>query len=277
MARRSTRSSKNSRTLSLDFTNAEERFLPPENRYALEIVGADKDESNSGNDTLKLTFQIIGGKHDGKEFPLWFSLVEQALWKLGGVLRAAGMDIPAEAVELELDDIIGRKLQADITHREYEGRKKAEIEGAEEFEEDEEEEKPKGRRSSKEDEDEKPASRRSRRAAKDEEEEEEKPARSRGRRAAKEEDEEEEEKPSRRSRRGGDDEEEKPKGRSSRRGKKELPKLSGEEVQDMEEDDLEGVIEEYGLDVDLDSFKTLRKKAAAVIDALDTAGHLEEE
>lgn len=255
MARRSTRSSKNSRVLSLDFTNAEERFLPPENRYALEIVGADKDESNSGNDTLKLTFQIIGGKHDGKEFPLWFSLVEQALWKLGGVLRAAGMDIPAEVVELDLDDIIGRKLQADITHREYEGRKKAEIEGAEEFEEDEEE--PKGRRSSKEDEDEKPASRRSRRAAKDEEEEEEKPARSR--------------------RRGGDDEEEKPKGRSSRRGKKELPKLSGEEVQDMEEDDLEGVIEEYGLDVDLDSFKTLRKKAAAVIDALDTAGHLEEE
>lgn len=259
MARRSTRSSKNSRVLSLDFTNAEERFLPPENRYALEIVGADKDESNSGNDTLKLTFQIIGGKHDGKEFPLWFSLVEQALWKLGGVLRAAGMDIPAEAVELELDDIIGRKLQADITHREYEGRKKAEIEGAEEFEEDEEE--PKGRRSSKEDDDEKPASRRSRRAAKDEEEEEEKPARSRGRRAAKEE----------------EDEEEKPKGRSSRRGKKELPKLSGEEVQDMEEDDLEGVIEEYSLDVDLDSFKTLRKKAAAVIDALDTAGHLEEE
>lgn len=257
MARRSTRSSRNSRVLSLDFTNAEERFLPPENRYALEIVGADKDESNSGNDTLKLTFQIIGGKHDGKEFPLWFSLVEQALWKLGGVLRAAGMDIPAEAVELDLDDILGRKLQADITHREYEGRKKAEIEGAEEFEEDEEEEKPKGRRSSKEDEDEKPASRRSRRAAKDEEEEN--PSRSR------------------RSRRGGDDEEEKPKGRSSRRGKKELPKLSGEEVQDMEEDDLEGVIEEYGLDVDLDSLKTLRKKAAAVIDALDTAGHLEEE
>lgn len=252
MARRSTRGSKNSRILSLDFTNAEERFLPPEDRYALEIVGADKDESNSGNDTLKLTFQIVGGKHDGKEFPLWFSLVEQALWKLGGVLRAAGMDIPAEALELDLDDIVGRKLQADITHREYEGRKKAEIEGAEEFEEDEEE--PKGRRSSKEDDDEKPASRRSRRAAKDEEEEGEKPAR----RAAKEDDEE-------------------PKGRSTRSGKKSLPKLSGEEVQDMNEEDLEGVIEEYGLDVDLDSFKTLRKKAAAVIDALDTAGHLEEE
>lgn len=54
-------------------------------------------------------------------------------------------------------------------------------------------------------------------------------------------------------------------------------KLSSDEVQGMDEDELEGVVEKYELDVDLDDFKTLRKKASAVIDALEDKDMIEDD
>jgi len=62
-------------------------------------------------------------------------------------------------------------------------------------------------------------------------------------------------------------------------GKKELPKLSEDEIRDMDEDDLKATIEKYDLDVNLDhrKYRTARKKVGAVVDALKDEGHLEEE
>jgi hypothetical protein len=262
MARTTRRAAAKKRIISVDFSSAgQTRFLPPEDEYHLKFAKVDQSESNSGNDQLVVDFEVIGGKHDGKQFRQWYSLVDTAVWKLAGVLRSAGVEIPEEVVDLDLDDMVDREIMAVIEHREYNGDEKAEIKDSWSVDDEsgEEEEKPKSR-SGKKDEEEKP--KRGRRAAKEEpEEEDEKPA-SRGRRAVKEED-EEEEKPAR-SKRGA-------------KGKKALPKLAAEEVQDMDEGELEEVVENYSLDVELDTLKTLRKKAAAVIDALDTAGHLEEE
>lgn len=70
------------------------------------------------------------------------------------------------------------------------------------------------------------------------------------------------------------EEEEKPSGRSSRGSKKSTgkrdskPSLTEDEVQEMSEEELEDLIEQHELDVDLDDFKTLRRKKNAVIDAL---------
>ena len=106
---------------------------------------------------------------------------------------------------------------------------------------------------------EKRKARRAARKAKDsDEEEDEKPARGR-KSKAKDEEEEEDEKPA--------------KGKKS----KKLPQLTADEIQGMDEDELGEVIEKYELDTDLDDFKTLRKKAAAVIDAMEDGGHIEEE
>lgn len=71
-------------------------------------------------------------------------------------------------------------------------------------------------------------------------------------------------------------------GRSSRgssksngkRGKK--ASVTEDEVQEMSEEELEDLIEQHDLDVDLDEYKTLRKKKVAVIDALTEAGIIEE-
>lgn len=94
------------------------------------------------------------------------------------------------------------------------------------------------------------------------------------------EEDEEEEKPAKKGKGKKKEEEEKPaKGKKGKKKKEEeeLEKLTAEEVQGMDEDELGEVIEKYELDVDLDDFKTLKKKANAVIDALEAAEMIEED
>lgn len=89
-----------------------------------------------------------------------------------------------------------------------------------------------------------------------------------------------EEKPTRRSRKGRaePEEEEKPtRGRKDRKASKSLPKVTADDVEDMKEEELEDLVDKYGLDIDLDQAKTLRKKAALVLDALEEKELLETE
>lgn len=118
----------------------------------------------------------------------------------------------------------------------------------------------------------------------DDDEEEMTPAQKRAaRRKAKssdDDDDADDEKPAKKSKKAAadedDDDDDKPAPKKGAKGKK-LPKLSADEVQGMDEDELGEVIEKYGLDTDLDDYKTLRKKAAAVIDALEDGDFIEEE
>lgn len=50
--------------------------------------------------------------------------------------------------------------------------------------------------------------------------------------------------------------------------------ISADDISSMNQDELEELVEEHELDVDLDGFKTLRKKRTAVIDAAEEAGIL---
>lgn len=53
--------------------------------------------------------------------------------------------------------------------------------------------------------------------------------------------------------------------------------ITADDIGSMSEDDLEELIEEHELEVDLDDYKTLRKKRAAVVDAAEEADILEED
>lgn len=64
--------------------------------------------------------------------------------------------------------------------------------------------------------------------------------------------------------------------RAAEKAKKEPEKLKADDVAEMSEDELTGVVDTYELGIDLDEFKTLRKKANAVLDALEEKELLEE-
>lgn len=67
----------------------------------------------------------------------------------------------------------------------------------------------------------------------------------------------------------------KKKSKKGKKGKK-PPKISAEELGDMDVDELEDVVNTYELDVDLDDYKTAKKKINAVKEALDEADFLED-
>jgi hypothetical protein len=72
-----------------------------------------------------------------------------------------------------------------------------------------------------------------------------------------------------------DEDDDEPKGRKGKKSKSaEIERAS---VEDMDEDELSDLVDEHELDVDLERLKTRKKKAAAVIDALEDAGLLAED
>lgn len=72
-----------------------------------------------------------------------------------------------------------------------------------------------------------------------------------------------------------EDEEEKPKGKASKgkASKGKAKAVTEDDIQEMSEEELEAVIEQYELDVDLSDHKTLRKMKNAVIDAMEEGDH----
>lgn len=57
----------------------------------------------------------------------------------------------------------------------------------------------------------------------------------------------------------------------------EVEKIAAEEVTEMDVEELEALIEKHSLEVNLSEMKTMRKKANAVIDALESKGLIEQE
>lgn len=234
----------------------------------LEIMGVVQHEKYDGTKRSKLMdFYAIEDGADKED--------DKPSGKKGGKKKAGLTKEAVEALDRdELEELI-TEHDLDVDADDKANKKDAKLLAAilEELEEkdllvEEEEEAPKSKKGSKkdaeEDEDDSPAAKRkarraARKAKEEAEDEDDKPAK-KGGKSKKDDDDEEDEKPA-------------PKGK---KGKK-LDKLSSDDVQGMDEDELEDVIKTYGLDTDLDDFKTLRKKAAAVIDALEDADMIEDD
>lgn len=134
MPRQSTRGStrggsrKRSGKITVDFTDVEDIWLPPEEIFAVKVAKMELTESSNGNDQFETTFEVLDGKYEGKRFKYWFSLVPEALWKIRTFLiEGLGDDVPNSSYEIDPESYIDAELGVEITHREYEGRKRVEI------------------------------------------------------------------------------------------------------------------------------------------------------
>lgn len=263
--------------VTVNFKGVESRRTPPEGDYKCTVLEATSGVSANKNDQIEIVAEIAAGEYKGQKLYLNFALVEQALWKLHAFLTALGMDVPEDELEIDLSDLVGESFLGVVTHETYNGKKRAKLtdfdsldnykgDDDEDEDEDDEDEKPKkGKKSKKE----APAKSKgkSKKSADDDDEDEE--------------DEEDED----------DDEDEKPakKGKSSKKSSKPEPKkgkdkkskkktYDRDEVEDMDEDELQELLEEAGLEdeVDLDDYKKLPKKVAAVIEALEEADLLDD-
>lgn len=225
---------KKSRVVSLDFTDVPEGggggFRIPEGDYRMKVKEVEDTESDAGNSMFKWTFEGLEGKSKGKLFYLYTVYdPPDSLWKLRSLLDALGQDVPEGPLELDLDEMVDLEIIGTVGDEEYKNKMTSKLQDFSSVDNDEEEE------------------------------EEEKP---KGKKKAgkKEEPEDDEE------------EDEEPKGKRSAKKagkKKALEAVSADEVKAMDDDEMADLVERYELDVDLDKHKTPRRKASAIVVALE--------
>lgn len=116
--------------LTLDFTGVSTEFEPlPVGIYQavvseLEYVASSE---KSGNPYLKFVFEIREEGYTGRKLFMNASLVPNALWKLGKVLDALGVEVPQGEFNLELDSLVGLPCTLAVASREYQGKMRNDV------------------------------------------------------------------------------------------------------------------------------------------------------
>jgi hypothetical protein len=142
-----------STSVKIDFTGVETGgFDVPDGLYVLAVqVVTQKKSAEAGNPYLSWEFKVDDGKYKGRK--LWdnTSLQPQALWKLRGLLEHLGMDIDDGEFEIDLEELQGMLVGAEIVNEKYQGKDKPrvtsylpvdDVEGAEDDDDGEEEPEP---------------------------------------------------------------------------------------------------------------------------------------
>ena len=131
----------------LDFTGVQAYKKCEEGIHTAKLVSIDEGTSQAGDDMLKATFEIISNNSSkGARVFDNFVLTDKALWKFKMMLQGMGIKCDGK-IALDLDKLIGKTVDVDIAHEEYNGQKRARImeyskivEEEEDFDEDEDEE-----------------------------------------------------------------------------------------------------------------------------------------
>jgi hypothetical protein len=119
------------RIITVDFEGVEtggKGVRVPEGDYGLEVTEVKgKKGEESGKNYLAITFKLTQGdkKGIGKKLPHSCSLQKQSLWNFRNLLEACGKQVPAKAVKIDLDKLIGLECAGTVVDDEYEGRKKS--------------------------------------------------------------------------------------------------------------------------------------------------------
>lgn len=305
------RKAKPKSTVSINFKGVESRRTPPEGDYVASILVAESGEAKtSGNEQIKWDLEISRGEYKGTK--LWFNtgLAENQLWALHAWLSALGEEVPEDEVDIDLEELVGKELVVVLSHETWQGKKRARItdfQSLEDYEGDADlddddgkgKKKPAAKKGAKDDEDESPASSRPKNLKKLDEDELrelylEKEIGTKKEAKALDEDEllealeeffDEEEaaakkastkKPTGKKKPADDEDEEKPKGRGKKKPAPKKKTYDGDDIDEMDEEELQAVIDESDIDVDLDDIKGLKKQVKAVKAALDEAGLLDD-
>ena len=124
MARRN----RNKKGITVDLSGVETSGNIKEGSYLVTVDEVSLEESrNSGKPYIKFIFEVAEG--DSKGFKLFHncSLQPQALFNLKAVLMALGFDIPNQAFDLDLDELVGLSCYVEVAHETYEGKKRPRI------------------------------------------------------------------------------------------------------------------------------------------------------
>lgn len=114
------------RTKKLDFTGVESFARCSEGVHTAKLIEIEEAITQSGDDMLKATFEVISGQDKGCRVFDNFTLSDKALWKLKQFLVSAGVKADGK-VAVDLDKLIGKVCDITVIHEEYNGVTRAKI------------------------------------------------------------------------------------------------------------------------------------------------------
>lgn len=110
----------------LDFSNVQSYKRCEEGIHTAKLVALEDKETQSGDDMLAATFEVIKGESEGARVFDNFVLTEKALWKFKMALVAMGVAADGKVV-IDLDKLIGKSCDIEVAHEEYNGQVRARI------------------------------------------------------------------------------------------------------------------------------------------------------
>lgn len=114
------------RVKKLDFSNVQSFKRCEEGVHTVKLVQIDEGTSQAGDDMLKATFEVIKGESKGARVFDNFVLTDKALWKFKMCLSAMGVKCDGK-IAVDLDKLIGKTVNVEVGHEEYNGQKRARI------------------------------------------------------------------------------------------------------------------------------------------------------
>lgn len=110
----------------LDFSAVETFTKAPEGTHVARVASVEESTFQSGNEGFKVAFEITKGAGKGAKVYDNFPLTDTALWKLKTLLEALKIKCDGRII-LDTDKMVGKTLEIDVYHEEYEGKNRARI------------------------------------------------------------------------------------------------------------------------------------------------------
>ena len=125
--KKTTRGRRGKNVVSVDFTDVESGggIPTPDGYYVAEIVKAETEVSQNGNDMITVRWKTNMGSNVYDRFVL----VPQSLWVLRTALECMGFDVPDGPMDFDVDDLVGNSCGIEITNEEYEEKDQPRVTG----------------------------------------------------------------------------------------------------------------------------------------------------
>lgn len=114
------------RKVKIDFTNVEAFQRASEGIHHVKISDIQEKNTQGGDPMLQVAFEILSGDDKGVKVFDNLVLTDKALWKFKSLLQIIGMKCDGK-VAVDLDNMIGKSLNINVTHEEYNNQIRARV------------------------------------------------------------------------------------------------------------------------------------------------------
>lgn len=118
-----------------DFTNVSDDFeILPKGKYVVYLFDVDLKKTQKKDDMYVLILKVAEGEYKGRQLFFNLPVMPQTMWKIKETLEAFGVEVPKSVLSIDFDELLGKKVVANVDHREYQGKDREDVTGLQPYE-----------------------------------------------------------------------------------------------------------------------------------------------